>query len=93
MKCWEFSAAVATALAAAPLGLLTPAFAQQLGTLKMMIPANPGGGWDQTGRELGKAMQSRQGREIGPVRQQGRRRRHARARAVREQREGRPQRA
>jgi putative tricarboxylic transport membrane protein len=25
--------------------------------LKMMIPANPGGGWDTTGRALGKAMQ------------------------------------
>jgi putative tricarboxylic transport membrane protein len=26
--------------------------------LKMMIPANPGGGWDQTGRALASAMQS-----------------------------------
>ena len=26
-------------------------------TLKMMIPANPGGGWDTTGRALGKALQ------------------------------------
>jgi putative tricarboxylic transport membrane protein len=26
--------------------------------LKMMIPANPGGGWDQTGRTLAAAMQS-----------------------------------
>ena len=25
-------------------------------TLKMMIPANPGGGWDTTGRALGKAL-------------------------------------
>ena len=25
--------------------------------VKMMIPANPGGGWDTTGRALGKAMQ------------------------------------
>jgi len=25
--------------------------------LKMMIPANPGGGWDTTGRSLGKALQ------------------------------------
>ena len=24
--------------------------------LKMMIPANPGGGWDTTGRALGKAL-------------------------------------
>jgi putative tricarboxylic transport membrane protein len=27
-------------------------------SLKMMIPANPGGGWDQTGRQLAAAMQS-----------------------------------
>jgi putative tricarboxylic transport membrane protein len=27
-------------------------------SLKMMIPANPGGGWDQTGRSLATAMQS-----------------------------------
>ena len=26
--------------------------------LKMLIPANPGGGWDQTGRQLAAAMQS-----------------------------------
>ena len=26
--------------------------------LKMMIPANPGGGWDQTGRQLAAAMLS-----------------------------------
>jgi putative tricarboxylic transport membrane protein len=26
-------------------------------TLKIMIPANPGGGWDATGRALGKALQ------------------------------------
>lgn len=32
------------------------AFAQP--SLKMMIPANPGGGWDQTGRSLAAAMQS-----------------------------------
>ena len=24
--------------------------------VKMMIPANPGGGWDGTGRALGKAL-------------------------------------
>jgi putative tricarboxylic transport membrane protein len=58
MKRREFSTAVAATLAAAPFGLLTPAFAQQIGTLKMMIPANPGGGWDQTGRNLALAMQS-----------------------------------
>ena len=32
--------------------------AQSLGNLKMMIPANPGGGWDQTGRALATAMQA-----------------------------------
>ena len=58
MKRREFSLAVAAAFAGAPFGLLTPALAQQVGTLKMMIPANPGGGWDQTGRNLASAMQS-----------------------------------
>jgi putative tricarboxylic transport membrane protein len=58
MKRREFAMGVAATLAAAPFGLLTPAFAQQIGTLKMMIPANPGGGWDQTGRNLAAAMQS-----------------------------------
>jgi len=33
-----------------------PSHAQS--SLKMMIPANPGGGWDQTGRQLAAAMQS-----------------------------------
>src|SRR5882724_12256467 len=32
--------------------------AQAQPTLKMMIPANPGGGWEQTGRTLAAAMQS-----------------------------------
>jgi putative tricarboxylic transport membrane protein len=27
-------------------------------TIKIMVPANPGGGWDQTGRALAQAMQS-----------------------------------
>jgi len=58
MKRREFSIAVAAAFAAAPFGLSSPAFGQQIGTLKMMIPANPGGGWDQTGRQLAAAMQS-----------------------------------
>lgn len=58
MKRREFSMGMAATLAAAPFGLLTPAVAQQIGTLKMMIPANPGGGWDQTGRNLAAAMQS-----------------------------------
>jgi putative tricarboxylic transport membrane protein len=42
------------ALAAAG-ALPLPAFAAA--NVKMMIPANPGGGWDTTGRALGKALQ------------------------------------
>lgn len=42
------------ALAAA--GVL-PLSARANANLKMMIPANPGGGWDSTGRALGKALQ------------------------------------
>ena len=44
-----FAAVLLTAMAWA-------AYAQP--SLKMMIPANPGGGWDQTGRQLAAAMQS-----------------------------------
>ena len=43
-----------TALAAAG-ALPLPSWAAA--NLKMMIPANPGGGWDGTGRALGKALQ------------------------------------
>lgn len=42
--------------AAAAILFSAAAFAQP--SLKMMIPANPGGGWDQTGRNLAAAMQS-----------------------------------
>jgi putative tricarboxylic transport membrane protein len=39
-------------------GAATWPLAARAGTnLKMMIPANPGGGWDTTGRALGKALQ------------------------------------
>jgi putative tricarboxylic transport membrane protein len=41
------------ALAAA--GML-PAAARAEVTMRMMIPANPGGGWDTTGRALGRAL-------------------------------------
>jgi putative tricarboxylic transport membrane protein len=34
-----------------------PLSVQASANLKMMIPANPGGGWDGTGRALGKALQ------------------------------------
>ncbi len=44
------------ALAAAAATAAWPHAAQAASPLKMMIPANPGGGWDTTGRALGKAM-------------------------------------
>ena len=34
-----------------------PLSAQAAAAMKMMLPANPGGGWDTTGRALGKALQ------------------------------------
>jgi putative tricarboxylic transport membrane protein len=34
-----------------------PGIAWANANMKMMIPANPGGGWDSTGRALGKALQ------------------------------------
>jgi putative tricarboxylic transport membrane protein len=45
---------VRRALAIAAVAASIPAFA--VDSVKMMIPANPGGGWDTTGRELGKAL-------------------------------------
>ncbi|HEY0847538.1 MAG TPA: tripartite tricarboxylate transporter substrate binding protein [Noviherbaspirillum sp.] len=39
------------------LGLLATGPALALDTMKMLIPANPGGGWDQTGRGLATALQ------------------------------------
>jgi putative tricarboxylic transport membrane protein len=42
--------------ASAALALSLPVLA--VDSVKMLIPANPGGGWDTTGRELGKAMQA-----------------------------------
>lgn len=44
-------------LAAAALAVVAGAAGAQP-ALRMMIPANPGGGWDQTGRALAAAMQS-----------------------------------
>jgi putative tricarboxylic transport membrane protein len=38
-------------------GALPSAVVAAAANLKMMIPANPGGGWDTTGRALGKALQ------------------------------------
>ena len=52
----RFTAATLGALATSTLP--PSASAQGIATLKMLIPANPGGGWDQTGRALAAAMQS-----------------------------------
>jgi putative tricarboxylic transport membrane protein len=45
-----------TTLAALAATGLLPQAARAATNLKMMIPANPGGGWDTTGRALGKAL-------------------------------------
>ncbi len=45
-----------TFVALAAAGAL-PLTARANANVKMMIPANPGGGWDTTGRALGKALQ------------------------------------
>jgi putative tricarboxylic transport membrane protein len=45
------------AMAALAATASVPWAAQAATNLKMMIPANPGGGWDSTGRALGKALQ------------------------------------
>ena len=44
-------------LAAMAVAAAVPVPAWASVNLKMMIPANPGGGWDTTGRALGKALQ------------------------------------
>lgn len=51
-----FASRARVALAAAALATGIPAVA--VDSVKMLIPANPGGGWDTTGRELARAMQS-----------------------------------
>ena len=45
-------------LALAAMALTASLAAPAAENLKMMIPANPGGGWDQTGRNLAAALQS-----------------------------------
>jgi putative tricarboxylic transport membrane protein len=50
----SFASSVRGVVAAAALAVGLPALA--VDSVKMMIPANPGGGWDTTGRELGKAL-------------------------------------
>jgi len=49
----DFLKSLAAMAAAAAL----PLSARAAANLKVMIPANPGGGWDTTGRALGKALQ------------------------------------
>jgi putative tricarboxylic transport membrane protein len=49
----EFLKALAALAAAGTL----PLPARAAAAVKMMIPANPGGGWDTTGRALGRALQ------------------------------------
>ena len=44
--------------AAAAIGLLATGPAMGLESLKVLVPAAPGGGWDQTGRALQAALQS-----------------------------------
>jgi putative tricarboxylic transport membrane protein len=53
MRKWLFSFFL---IACTPFAVALTAYGQP--ALKMMIPANPGGGWDQTGRNLAAAMQS-----------------------------------
>jgi putative tricarboxylic transport membrane protein len=57
MRRQHFLHAMAALAAAGALPLARRAHAQTTANLKMMIPANPGGGWDTTGRALGKALQ------------------------------------
>ncbi|WP_423600987.1 Bug family tripartite tricarboxylate transporter substrate binding protein [Roseateles sp. MS654] len=47
----------AAALAALGATAGLPLSARAAGALKILVPANPGGGWDITGRALGKALQ------------------------------------
>ena len=52
----QFIKSVATIAAGTSLPLVLVTTAQAAVNLKMMIPANPGGGWDGTGRAIGKAL-------------------------------------
>ena len=63
-----------------------PAFAQM--ELKIIAPAAPGGGWDQTARSIQQALTAEKLVKSAQVHQHRRRRRHRRPRAVRQQRQG-----
>ena len=71
------------------------AFAGQVhgADLKIIVPAAPGGGWDQLGRAVAAVDAGGQARRPGAGQQCGRRRRHDRARAAHQQQQGRRQRA
>jgi putative tricarboxylic transport membrane protein len=45
----------------------TSAVAQPLGSLKILVPANPGGGWDQTRRAMEQALRA-ENLVTGPIR-------------------------
>lgn len=49
---------VALLLTAVALVATVPVLGQTLPSLKILIPANPGGGWDQTGRAMERALRA-----------------------------------
>jgi len=55
------------ALIAAALLAAAPAHGQPLPSLKILIPANPGGGWDQTSRAMEQALRAEK-LVSGPIR-------------------------
>src|SRR5678816_3039565 len=57
MKNVEARRLLSTAIASGALLLATPC-ATALDSLKLIVPAAPGGGWDQTGRALQAALQA-----------------------------------
>jgi putative tricarboxylic transport membrane protein len=52
------AAASTAALAAVSPALVGPAAAQAVESMKIFIPANPGGGWDQTGRTMEQVLKT-----------------------------------
>src|SRR5678815_6047768 len=57
MKIIDARRRLSSAIAVSALLLATPC-ATALDTLKLIVPAAPGGGWDQTGRALQAALQA-----------------------------------
>jgi putative tricarboxylic transport membrane protein len=58
---------VAALTALVLLGISTAGLAQPLASLKILVPANPGGGWDQTGRAIEQALRTEK-LVSGPIR-------------------------